>query len=120
MLNLTIKVLHKVFNRKISVDVQLAGAVGVPVDRRSGSRLAMMLVAIENIFIFFLFFSSVVTFSLRTSVWVNKLILRHLSRPHRPFWGPLTAILGFEGGACGEGVPPAPIGWFHFWIGCIN
>ena len=34
---------------------------------------------------------------------------RHLSRPRRPFWGPLAVILDFAGG---ERVPPAPLGWY--------
>ena len=52
---------------------------------------------------------------------------RHISRPRRPFWGPLAAILDFAGGAalqavrhcrrCGvagsERVPPSPLGWYH-------
>ena len=37
---------------------------------------------------------------------------RHLSRPRLPFWGPLAAILDFEGGAGGERVPPSPLGWY--------
>ena len=34
---------------------------------------------------------------------------RHLSRPFRPFWGPLAAILDCTGG---ERVPPSPLGWY--------
>ena len=29
----------------------------------------------------------------------NNLELKPLSRPHRPFWGPLTAIFDFAGGS---------------------
>ena len=35
---------------------------------------------------------------------------KHFSRPRRPFWGPLAAILDVAGG---ERVPPAPLGWYY-------
>ena len=37
----------------------------------------------------------------------------HLSRPHRPFWGPLAAIFDFAGG---EQVPSAPLGWYFLFV----
>ena len=62
------------------------------------------------------------TFSHRSSALIKKLILRkllrtpkNLSRPRRPFWGPLEAIFDFAGG---ERVPPSPLGWY-LWVICI-
>ena len=60
--------------------LKLARAVGVPVGRRSGGRLATTLVATKNVFIFFLFFFPpfffffVVTFSHRRSARIKKLM----------------------------------------------
>ena len=63
----------------------------------------------------FFHFLSVTTFSHGRSAWIKKTYFvkvdgrtqkprrRHLSRPCRPFWGPLTAILDFAGV---EQVPP--------------
>ena len=34
---------------------------------------------------------------------------RHLSRPRRPFWGPLAAILGFAGVAALQAVSERPL-----------
>ena len=34
---------------------------------------------------------------------------RHLSRPRRPFWGPLAAILNFVGGAVLQAVSKCPL-----------
>ena len=64
---------------------------------------------------------SVTTFSHRKVPRIKKVIQqklmgapktlgrRPLSRPHRPFWGPLEAILDFAGG---ERMAPAPLGWY--------
>ena len=52
---------------KSAVEKLLAQAVGVPLSRRSGSRLAMTLLATKNI-------SSITTFSNRRSAWIQKLI----------------------------------------------
>ena len=38
-----------------------------------------------------------------------------LSRPSRPFWGPLSAILDLAGVAGSERVPPALLGWYFFY-----
>ena len=92
----------------------LARAVGIPVNQRSVGPLATMLVAIKNIFIFF--FSQF--FKKACLAKVDRIAhnsrgrhSRHLSRPHRPFWGPLAIILDFAGVAVfgvagGEQVPP--------------
>ena len=102
----------------------LALAVGVPVGRRSGVRLATTLVATITLIIFrsplpvsTQFFSSVANFSHRRSAQIKKLIVRKLlrmPRARRPFWGPLAAIFGFCrrcGVAGGERVPPLELGW---------
>ena len=71
-------------------------------------------------FFFFSRFSSVATFSHRRSARIKKLIQqkltgtqksrgRDLSRPRRPFWGPIVVILDLAGG---DRVPLPPLGWY--------
>ena len=65
------------------------------------------------------FFSSVATFYHRKSAQKTYLSKvgrsaqkhrgRHLSRPFRPFWGPLVAILDFAGGAAVQAVSKCPL-----------
>ena len=82
----------------------------VPVGRRSVGRLAMTLVATINDFFFFSSFlrhllfswkqcSDQKTYLANVDGSAKKLRGSHLSRSCPPFWGPLTAILNFAGGA---------------------
>ena len=40
-------------------------------------------------------------------------MVRHLSRPRRPFWGPLADILDFAGV---KRVPPSLLGWYSLCL----
>ena len=82
---------------------------------------AMMLMANISDIIFFLLFSPIFspfsTFLIKgvPRSKVNISAQKLLSRPHRPYFGPLGAILdsaGWWGGAGGEQVPLAPLGWY--------
>ena len=87
-------------------EILLGEACGVPVGRRSGGRLAMMLVATMNIIIFFSpsqpfliqgVLGSKENYFAKVKASAQKPGGTHLSRPRRPFWGPLVAILDFAG-----------------------
>ena len=92
---------------------------GPKVSRRSGGQLAMTLVTTINDIISPPFFFSVFYFSHRRRARIKKHILRkltgasknmgrHLSRPCRPFWGPLAAILDFAGSGVLRAVSKCP------------
>ena len=104
------------FHHSFSIsNFSLARAVGIPVIPRSVGPLATMLVAIKNIFIFFFsqFFKK--TCLAKVDGSAQNSMGRHLSGPHRPFWGPLSGHYGFcrgYGVAGGEQVPPALLSWY--------
>ena len=98
----------------------MAGAVGIPVDRCSGSELAMRLVAPISYIFFPFLFSSIIYFSHR-SVRIKKVILQKLTGTHKNlgvdnfpdpvghFRAPLAAILDFAGSAALHAVSERPL-----------
>ena len=61
---------------------------------------------------FFYFLRRLKTYLAKVAKNAQKSRVRHLSRPRRPFWGPLAAILDFAGVAGGEQVPSSLLGWY--------
>ena len=60
-------------------------------------------------FVFFYFLRRLKTYLAKVAKNAQKSRVRHLSRPRRPFWGPLAAILDFAGGAALQVVSEGPL-----------